>query len=322
MQYDLIDLRLFVHVVTEGSITAGARRMHLSLPSASARVRALEHHAGVPLLLRGRRGVRPTPAGTALARHARDVLVQTARLEGAVAGYARSPAAPVTLLAGSSALHRLVPRALVSFLREHPDRDVTVTERRSLHTVRLLTDGAADLGIVIDEEAHGSGLAAEPLRDDSLVVIGQAGGVLTGRTGLTYREAAEHPLVGLGAGSPLQRAIDVHVGPRAPVARFRTRAGNLHTLIALAAAGVGLAVVPLAAVDTGEPLDVCELQDPWARRRLMLCWGATAQRTDGPAATFARHLRQAAAPADGANGTWPNPVENDGMVINRAIRSP
>jgi hypothetical protein len=51
-------------------------------------------------------------------RHALDVLAQVARLDGAVAGYLRTPAAPVTLLAGSSALHRLVPRALTSFLRE------------------------------------------------------------------------------------------------------------------------------------------------------------------------------------------------------------
>jgi DNA-binding transcriptional LysR family regulator len=77
MRYDLDDLRLFLHTVTEGSITAGAHRMHLTLPSASARVRSLEHHAGVALLVRGRRGVRPTPAGTTLARHARDVLDQT-----------------------------------------------------------------------------------------------------------------------------------------------------------------------------------------------------------------------------------------------------
>ena len=83
VRYDLIDLRLFLHVVAEGSITAGARRMHLSLPSASGRVRAFEHHAGVPLLIRGRRGVRPTPAGSALARHAREVLAHTARMESA-----------------------------------------------------------------------------------------------------------------------------------------------------------------------------------------------------------------------------------------------
>ena len=68
MRYDLDDLRLFTQVAAEGSITAGARVMHLSLPSASARVRALEAQAGVPLLIRERRGVRLTPAGATLAR--------------------------------------------------------------------------------------------------------------------------------------------------------------------------------------------------------------------------------------------------------------
>jgi DNA-binding transcriptional LysR family regulator len=80
VRYDLVDLRLFLHIVAEGSITAGARRSHLSLPSASSRVRALEHHAGVALLVRGRRGVRPTPAGTTLARHAREVLAPPGEL--------------------------------------------------------------------------------------------------------------------------------------------------------------------------------------------------------------------------------------------------
>lgn len=294
MRYDLIDLRLYVHVVAEGSITAGARRMHLSLPSASARVRALEHHAGVPLLVRGRRGVRPTPAGTALARHAQEVLTQTARLDGALAGYQRSPAAPVSLLAGSAAMHRLVPRVLISFLREHPELDVTVAELASSRTARLLVDGAADLGIVLASEARGSGLDIELLGDDSLVVIGRAGGVLAGRSTLLYREVAEHPLVGLTADSPLQRTLEANLDRSSPVARYRTRVGSLHTLIALAAAGVGLAVVPRAAVDAAEPLDVCELLDPWAHRQLTLCWGTAAPRTPGPVAALAEHIRRAA----------------------------
>ena len=53
---DLIDLRLFLHVVEQGSITAGADRSHMTLASASARVRALEDALGTPLLVRERRG--------------------------------------------------------------------------------------------------------------------------------------------------------------------------------------------------------------------------------------------------------------------------
>ncbi|MFD7298189.1 LysR family transcriptional regulator [Streptomyces sp. NPDC059897] len=304
MRYDLDDLRLFLHIVTEGSITAGARRMHLSLPSASARVRSLEHHAGVALLIRGRRGVRPTPAGATLARHARDVLDRTARLDSAVASYTRSPHSRLTLLCGGSAMHRLVPQALVPFLRAHPDTDVTVSESRTPRTVRRLADGEADLGVVIDDEADprvvtdggagDSGLRTEPLGDDSLVVIGQAGGVLDGRTSLTYSEVAEHPLVGLDAGSSLRRWIEKRLGPHAPVVRHRTTVADLNVLVSLAAAGAGLAVVPRRAIDPRHPLDVCELQDPWARRRHLLAWGAKDGAPSPAAEALAGHLRRAA----------------------------
>ena len=294
MRYDLVDLRLFLYVLAEGSITAGAARMHLSLPSASSRVRALERHAGVDLLVRGRRGVRPTPAGTSLARHARDVLSHTARLESAVAGYRRSPTAPLVLLAGTSAMHRLVPRALASFLAEHPDLVVTVSERPTPETLRMLADGEADLGIVVDDGSRAAGPDTEPLGDDSLVVIGRAGGVLHGRAELTYREAAEHPLVGLEPGTPLQRWIEHELGPDAPVARFRTRAPTIGTVVTLAAAGAGLAVLPRRAVDPVTSLEVAALRDPWSRRRLSLAWGATARRHSAATAALAEHVRRAA----------------------------
>ena len=296
MRYDLDDLRLFVHVVAEGSITAGARQMHLSLPSASARIRSLEAQAGVPLLIRERRGVRPTPAGTTLARHAREVLAQTVRLDSAVTSYTAAPAAPVVLLAGGSAMHRLVPQALTTFLREYPEYDVAVSEQRTPRTLRMLADGEADLGIVLNDEAEVSDLETEPLGDDSLVVIGQSGGVLAGRTTVTYEEVAEHPMVGLDLDSSLRQWIDAHLTPNAPVPRYRTLVPNLHILIALATAGVGLAIVPRHAIDPTLPLDITPLQDRWSTRHHLLCWGPKV-RTPSPAVqALATHLRTAANP--------------------------
>jgi DNA-binding transcriptional LysR family regulator len=296
VRYDLDDLRLFLHIVAEGSITAGAQRMHLSLPSASARVRSLEHHAGVALLVRGRRGVRPTPAGTTLARHARDVLTHAARLESAVGSYSRPPTAPLTLLAGGSAMYRLVPQALITFLREHPDVDVDVHESRTPQTLRTLADGAADLGVVIDNEAGDTEVRTEPLGDDSLVVIGQAGGILAGRTALAYREVAEHPLVGLDADSSLRRWIEKSLGPHAPAPRYRTSVADISVLVALAAAGVGLAIVPRRVVDADLRLDVCDLQETWSRRQHLLAWGAKtgSAAVSTSRSALAEHLREVA----------------------------
>jgi DNA-binding transcriptional LysR family regulator len=292
VRYDLLDLRLFRQVVAEGSITAGAERMHLSLPSASARVRALEQHAGVALLVRGRRGVRPTPAGAALARHAGEVLDGLARLEGAVAAYRRAPTTPLVLLAGSSPMRRLVPRALVTFLVAHPDIDVVACERRSAETVRLLADGEADLGVLVVDAREDPPAPADRLADDSLVVVGAAGGVPADRTAMTWREVAEHPLVGLEPGAPLAVTLEDNLGEHAPVARYRGRAVDLRTVVDLAAAGVGLAVVPRHVVDPARGLAVCALDEPFARRTLTLRRGVR----PGPGVDdLAEHLHRAAA---------------------------
>lgn len=61
MRFDLTDLRLFLHVVEAGSITAGADRAHLALASASARIRGMEDELGAPLFERVRHGIEPTP---------------------------------------------------------------------------------------------------------------------------------------------------------------------------------------------------------------------------------------------------------------------
>ena len=80
MHFDLTDLRLYLNILDTGNITAGAARSHLSLAAASARVRAMEASLGIDLLERGRRGVTPTPAGKALAEHARILLQQALSL--------------------------------------------------------------------------------------------------------------------------------------------------------------------------------------------------------------------------------------------------
>jgi len=57
MRFDLTDLKLFLHVVDAGSITAGAERMHLAVAAASTRIRNMEIELGTALLNRDRQGV-------------------------------------------------------------------------------------------------------------------------------------------------------------------------------------------------------------------------------------------------------------------------
>ena len=84
MRFDLNDLQLFVHILDSGTMTAAAQRAHITLASASERVRGMEAQLGCALLLRQPRGVLPTAAGHTLGQHARQVLLQMQSLRGAM----------------------------------------------------------------------------------------------------------------------------------------------------------------------------------------------------------------------------------------------
>ena len=84
LRFDLTDMRLFLTVVEQGSLTKGAESMNLALASVSERISGTESSLGAQLLERNRRGVTTTAAGDALIRHARLILDQVEQMENCV----------------------------------------------------------------------------------------------------------------------------------------------------------------------------------------------------------------------------------------------
>ena len=148
MRFDFTDLHLFRHIVEAGSITHGAARSNLALAAASTRIRKMELAFGTALLVRGRAGVTPTPAGRTLLQHARGILAQTERLQEDLMPYARGLAGQVRVLSNTNALTEFLPESLSSFLMAYPDISVDLEERLSDEIVGLIAEGNADIGIV------------------------------------------------------------------------------------------------------------------------------------------------------------------------------
>ena len=73
-QLDLRPLECFAAVVEEGSISAAARKLHMSQPPLSLRMHQLEAECGVTLFVRGARQITLTEAGNLLFRYAREIL--------------------------------------------------------------------------------------------------------------------------------------------------------------------------------------------------------------------------------------------------------
>ena len=273
MRFDLTDLRLFLHVVEAESITQGAERAGLALASASERIRGMEVDGGVPLLERHPRGVRPTPAGRAVAHHARTVLAQLEQMRGELGQYARGLRGHVRLLSVTAAIAAFLPEALAGFLAAHPAVDIDLEERTSRETVDAVAGGLADLGVVADTTELAD-LMTMPLRPDRLVLVVAEGHPLAARETVALREVLEEPFVGLSHNRSLQAYLAGHAARAGRPFKLRVRLNGLDAVCRMVARGVGVAIVPeAAALRSGETAAIrrVPLSDPWACRRLVLC---------------------------------------------------
>jgi molybdate transport repressor ModE-like protein len=271
------DLQLLLSVLELGSITAAAQAVSLSLAAASARLQALEHAVGLPLLRRAKAGTTATEAGQALARQARRVLGELEALHVEMAGIGRGLRGTLRVLCNSSAMSEALPPRLGPFLRRYPDLDLDVQELPSDAVLDALRRGSADLGIVADY-VDTSGLVVQPWLDDPLVALlprGWLGG--RQRRTLHFAELLDRPLVGLPRDRGLSRFLARQAGQAGRAPQHRVRLASFDALAPVVAAGVGAAVVPERATQRWQGqggLVVRPLADAWARRRLLLCTSA------------------------------------------------
>lgn len=277
MRFDLVDLQLFVHVVEEGSLTAGAARSHLALASASARVRGMEDALGMPLLLRGRRGVEVTPPGQTLQHHARLVLLQMDKLRGELGEFARGLKGQLRLLCNTSALSEFLPEALATFLDHHPNLTIDLEERLSYDIVKGVSEGLADMGIVSDS-VDLRGLQTFLFRPDRLVAIAAADGVHQRAIGnaeaVDFASLLGHDFIGLADDSALQQYLGLHAARLGRPLKMRVRLRSFDAVCRMVASGVGIGVVPQAAARRCQQtmaLRCITLLDPWSVRNLTIC---------------------------------------------------
>lgn len=126
---DFLELQSFVTICDCRNITEAARRLYISQPALSRRIRDLEKELGVTLFVRRSKGIEITEAGTRLYRDAVHMLKQrerfsakAMRLQGAASGALRLAAAPyfpsAPVLRGISAMAVDYPEVMQVFRGE------------------------------------------------------------------------------------------------------------------------------------------------------------------------------------------------------------
>ncbi len=272
--FNMYQLRIFLTVVEEGSITRAAERLYLTQPAVSQHIQALEKMLGVQLFRRGRRGMTPTPAGERLVVYAEQMLRLATEARQAVLAASEDAHGALLLGASPSAGSCLVPQWIHEFRTTYPHIKVTLRTRPTPEIVREMHKGEIEMAIV-EGEVTDHFLRVIPLWDEEIVLVVGPGHAFWGREQVTPQELEGKRFVTRESGS-LTRAWEEHtlgtLGVRPTViAEFDSPAAIKRAV----QAGLGVALLPRFAVkreeESGE-LHVLRLGSLPLKRTLRLLW--------------------------------------------------
>ena len=273
MHFDLTDLRLFVYTAEERNLTRAAARQHLSLAAASARIKALEEQAGLPLLYREARGVRLTPPGEAFLHHAREVLHQAEQLRRDLHDYGGGLRGHVRVFANTTAVTDFLPEVLPGFLARNPRVNVDLQEKPNAEIARGVLDGRADLGIVAGA-VDTLGLQSIHFSTDRLVLVTARGHAFARRKRIAFADTLQEDMVGMHHGSTLQSFLEQQADKLGKPMKLRIQLASFDAMCRMVGAGVGIGIVPESAARRNlQPMKLAqvELADAWrVRERYIL----------------------------------------------------
>ncbi|HEU0199582.1 MAG TPA: LysR family transcriptional regulator [Burkholderiaceae bacterium] len=275
MDVDPKSLRLLVAVCDLRNMKQAAAQEHIEPSAISKRIAQLEHRLGAPLLVRGRRGVQPTPAGEAVLEHARTVLFTLERMKSNAAAFARGIRGQVRVVASPSAIAETLPDDLASFMREPAHREIRVDleERSSREVVRAVRDGAASLGVAWDSVDF-EGLEQRPYSSDELVLAVPVGHPLALSRRVNVAQMLAYDLVALPPGSAANAVLGRAAARAGGTLNYRVIVSNFDAALRVVAAGLAISVIPRPVVARARDKGIVMigLAEPWATRRFALCF--------------------------------------------------
>lgn len=267
---DLRQLRYFQAVAEELHFGRAAARLAIAQPALSRQVQQLEEELGTPLLRRTQRRVELLPAGQLLLERSRAIQQELARTLSDVRRTGAGELGRLSLGFIHSSTYGLLPSIIGRFRQLYPGIELELHELPITAQHTALLRGTIDLGLLRVQPAP-AGIEVLPVMEDPLVLALPAHHPLAGRTRVRLKALAEDPFVMFSKGdsalfhSRIQQLCE-QAGFAPRVAQVATQ---IHTVVGLVGAGLGVAVVPstarnlhprnvrfVALADPGEPLHV------------------------------------------------------------------
>lgn len=244
-------LRLFLALADTGSVSAAARAMHVTQPTASMQLREVAGAVGLPLYEVVAKRVHLTDAGRELARTARAMVGEWetfAQRVDATKGLERGR----LRVAVVSTAEYFVPRLLGTFCDRHPSIEISLEVQNRDGVVARLRDNLDDLYVMSMPPADVA-IEDRVLMPNPLVVIAPASHPLASRAGVGLRDLRGARFILREPGSGTRMATDAHFRAAGFSPNLRLELGSNEAIKEAVAGNLGVAVVSVHALQARKP---------------------------------------------------------------------
>ncbi|NNG38762.1 LysR family transcriptional regulator [Flexivirga sp. ID2601S] len=265
---DVHRLRVFRSVVASGSVQAAATHLGYTPSAVSQHINQLQRETGLTLFEKAGRGISPTPVGRLLADRSDDAIGALARLDDVVTDLRDGRTGNLSIACFASAGEEWVPKLVSKLQREFRDVLITVDLNELTEDVKPMCDLDIRTEVIGENQVSPAGYTRHALITEPYVVVMHARNPLAQKDAISLADLADEPWIdesieGQTCGRILRQALD-QVGIRP---RLVARCQDHHTTFALAAAGIGVTLVPALTLGSlPRTAKAVPLRDPEVRR--------------------------------------------------------
>jgi DNA-binding transcriptional LysR family regulator len=263
---ELRALRYFIEVVRQQSFTAAAEKLHVTQPTISKMVKALEDEIGTQLLLRDARQMVLTDAGRVVWQRGQDVIAAQAQLQAELDDLATLGRGELTIgvppMGGS-----LFTPTIATFRQRYPKIELKLFEQGSRAIEAALISGDLELGGVL-QPVDPATIDVLPISHELLWLVAPKGSRWDGEASVPLRDLAAEPFVFYGESLALNDVVAHACRAAGFEPQIVGRSAHWDVMAALVLAGVGIALLPAPycrRLDTARLtcLPVCEPEITW-----------------------------------------------------------
>ncbi|SDK16189.1 LysR family transcriptional regulator [Streptomyces indicus] len=244
-------LRTLQAVADHQTVTAAAAALYLTPSAVSQQIAALEQELGHKVLERDKRGMRVTGVGQILLRHASQVLAELERAEAEVAAYTSGDAGEVTVASFATGIAVVLAPAITDLSAAHPGLRIQVRDAEGDESLPMVLDGRADVAVAVEYRGAPSAddrLTRIPLYAEPFDAVLPLAHPLASSDTVPVAALADEPWIGPYPGNPCHDVMVLACEYAGFEPRLEHSSDDFRAVVALAAAGAGVALVPRSAL--------------------------------------------------------------------------